>query len=241
MREVERRGCWPPVQPSHLRFHEPFFSFLSFFSSPLPKVRFLLCLLCNRGLAGCQEHVEWKCEVKLAFAEGERLSTLPRPACPYQLRGSLSPSLRHSLSFFLELVSGAPSAFNAATIGHRGGKASKRSFAFPDAFCSRPSLSEPPLPLPVPLSRQTRHFHSFSSSNSKFRNWTAVSFIQIFHRHLRFPRWIDERRWIFPGNNHVSWKKFLLCFWYRNKRVVRYLRYPFPRFRGVINAKENMV
>lgn len=176
MREVERRGCWPPVQPSHLRFHEPFFSFLSFFSSPLPKVRFLLCLLCNRGLAGCQEHVEWKCEVKLAFAEGERLSTLPRPACPYQLRGSLSPSLRHSLSFFLELVSGAPSAFNAATIGHRGGKASKRSFAFPDAFCSRPSLSEPPLPLPVPLSRQTRHFHSFSSSNSKFRNWTAVSF-----------------------------------------------------------------
>lgn len=198
MREVERRGCWPPVQPSHLRFHEPFFSFLSFFSSPLPKVRFLLCLLCNRGLAGCQEHVEWKCEVKLAFAEGERLSTLPRPACPYQLRGSLSPSLRHSLSFFLELVSGAPSAFNAATIGHRGGKASasKRSFAFPDAFCSRPSLSEPPLPLPVPLSRQTRHFHSFSSSNSKFRNWTAVSFIQIFHRDFRV--WIDERRWIFP-------------------------------------------
>lgn len=41
-----------PVQPSHLRFHEPFFSFLSFFSSPLPKVRFLLCLLCNRRLPG---------------------------------------------------------------------------------------------------------------------------------------------------------------------------------------------
>lgn len=182
----------PPFSLLTFASTNPFFPFFLFFSSPLPKVRFLLCLLCNRGLAGCQEHVEWKCEVKLAFAEGEHLSTLPRPACPYQLRGSLSPSLRHSLSFFLELVSGAPSAFNAATIGHRGGKASKRSFAFPDAFCSRPSLFEPPLPLPVPLSRQTRHFHSFSSSNSKFRNWTPVSFIQIFHRDFRV--WIDERR-----------------------------------------------
>lgn len=103
------------------------------------------------------------------------------------------------------------------------------------------SLRAPPSPF-------QSHFHAklaiFTLSPRRIRNFV------IGPRFHLFKFFIDTRDFrvgsmnggeFSPCNNHVSWKKFLLCFWYRNKRVVRYLRYPFPRFRGVINAKENMV
>lgn len=247
-----------------VRFHEPLPFFLPL-SSPKSKFptaerRFLLCLLCNRGLAGCQEHVEWKCEVKLAFAEGERLSTLPSSPVPTSCV-DLFPVITRLFVFLLGTRFGCPIGFQRRH--HRGGgKVCLETIAFPDAFCSRPSLSLSLFPPPF-----KSHFHaklavfslSLSNSRSKFRassNWTADIYArsEIFRFNIRpeedfvslvEPQSMNGGCVVVPPrattNIYVSWKKFLpVLSVFRNKRsCCRWYSFRGVFAANVINVKKN--
>lgn len=181
MREVDG-GCWPWAFSPSVSFGStnPFFP-LPF----LPKVRFLLCLLCNRGLAGCQEHVEWKCEVKLAFAEGERLSTLPRPVPTSCV--DLFPVITGLFVFLLGTRFGCPIGFQ-----RRHHRPPRKGLPPNDRVPRCVLFSTFSLPEPPPFKS---HFHAklaiftlsprpIRARNFEPRNWTAVIYArsEIFHQ-----------------------------------------------------------